>query len=361
MSLRQSESSHSLLTQTLQFKWRFLTHLGLADNGLTHIATDALAPVSSTLQSLDLSSNLFTEIPDCLSSLTSLKALNMSNCMIDSLRSLSERPLSKITVLNLNTNRISSLVGIEGLKTLQRLDVRDNRMKDPVEAVRLTGMPKFFEVHVSGNPFAKLHPSYRLTIFNLFRAVPGFVDDITIDTLGPSYGERRHLAERTADTLQAPVVRPQFKDESRVENSDRAGQSDSRGTLQDSEDTVTTTRWSAKKTHVTEMAEPQTTTSTTTLDSTTTAREPSPTRQQPTARANASPESAAKRETPASRKLSETLGQSSEAYRTRIEALKLERGNAWLTAIESIGTGNAGERVLLEQQRATTIAAGLEG
>jgi len=102
-------------------KWRFLKHLSLADNGLTSISASSLAPLSNTLHSLDLSANLFAQIPDCLASLTALRALNLSNCMIDSLHSLTRNPLPAITALNLRSNRLISIAGVERLYPLERL------------------------------------------------------------------------------------------------------------------------------------------------------------------------------------------------------------------------------------------------
>jgi len=189
-------------------KWRFLKHLSLADNGITSISASSLAPLANTLHSLDLSANLFAQIPDCLATLTALRALNLSNCMIDSLHSLTRNPLPAITALNLRSNRLISIAGVERLYPLERLDLRDNRMTDPTELARLTGIPDLREVWVLGNPFTRTHSSYRVTIFNLFRNTPGYTEDITIDTSGPGYTERRHLVERVAEKPNVPVVKP---------------------------------------------------------------------------------------------------------------------------------------------------------
>ncbi|KAB8349747.1 hypothetical protein FH972_023762 [Carpinus fangiana] len=194
-------------------KWRFLRHLNLPENGLTTISVESLTPVLSTLQSLDLSGNLFTEIPDALSSLMSLRALNLSDCMIDSLRSLAKTPLPAIAVLNLKGNRFSSIAGIERLVSLERLDIRDNRITDPTELARVTGMPEFRDVYVARNPFTKTHDSYRVKIFNLFRAAPGFSDDITIDGSGPGYNERKQLNDRVPENAPAPVGKTSLVDE----------------------------------------------------------------------------------------------------------------------------------------------------
>ena len=203
-------SSSNLLAMSIlpSSKWRFLRHLSLADNSMTSIPSTSLAPLSNTLYSLDLSSNLFTQIPDSLATLTALRALNLSHCMIDSLNSLTRNPLPAITAFNLRANRLQSLAGIEKLYPLERLDLRDNRLTDPSELARLTGIPDIREIWVEGNPFARTHKDYRITIFNLFRKTAGYTEDIIIDGTGPSYSERRYLVERPPIPESVPVVKP---------------------------------------------------------------------------------------------------------------------------------------------------------
>lgn len=189
-------------------KWRFLKHLSLTDNSLTSIPAFSLSPLSNTLHSLDLSSNLFTQIPDSLATLTALRALNLSHCMIDSLHSLAHFPLPAISALNLRANRLRSIAGIEKLYPLERLDLRDNGLTDPTELARLTGIPDIREVWVGGNPFTRTHKDYRITIFNLFRKTPGFTEDIIIDATGPSYSERKYLVEHAPLPPMVPVIKP---------------------------------------------------------------------------------------------------------------------------------------------------------
>ena len=202
-------SSSNLLSMGIlpASKWRFLRHLSLADNSLTSMAAASLASLANTLHSLDLSSNLFTEIPDSLATLTALRALNLSNCMIESLHSLTRNPLPAITALNLRANRLVSIAGVERLLSLERLDLRDNKIQDPTEVARLTGTPNIREIWVSSNPFVKTHNNYRVTILNLFRTTPGFMEDIIIDGLGPSYSERRQLRDRIAEVECVSVVK----------------------------------------------------------------------------------------------------------------------------------------------------------
>jgi Leucine rich repeat len=188
-------------------KWRFLKYLSLADNALTSISTSSLLPLANTLRSLNLSSNLFTEIPDSLSSLTRLTSLDLSNCMIESLHSLGKSPLPAITTLKLKYNRLTSLAGIERLLSLENLNVQDNRISDPMEAARLTALPNLHRICVKRNPLTR-RADYRITIFNLFRNTPGYAEDIMIDENGPGYTERKMLQDQVSEIDRPPVIRP---------------------------------------------------------------------------------------------------------------------------------------------------------
>ena len=211
----RTRSSPNLLSMGIlpASKWRFLRHLSLADNALTCISVSSLSPLANTLHSLDMSSNLFSEVPDCLATLTALRALNLSNCMIESLHSLARNPLPAITALNLRANRLASIAGVEKLLSLERLDLRDNRIVDPTEIARLTGIPDMREIWVHSNPFVKSHTCYRITIFNLFRSAPGYTEDIVIDSTGPGYSERRQLIDRVPESEAVPIIKALPADE----------------------------------------------------------------------------------------------------------------------------------------------------
>jgi len=210
-----SGSSHSSAASTVlpspvslpANKWRMLRHLSLSDNGLHSITTAALVPLAGSLTSLDLSNNLFAAVPESLSILSNLRLLNLAGNMINSLHSLTRSPLPAITSLNLRANRLSSIAGIERALTLERLDLRQNGLTDPTELARLTSAPNFTAVWVAANPFTKTHPSYRITIFNLFRSTPGYTDDVLLDSQGPGMMEKRSLVERAAEAPSVPVVR----------------------------------------------------------------------------------------------------------------------------------------------------------
>ncbi|MCJ1392846.1 hypothetical protein MMC18_005718 [Xylographa bjoerkii] len=206
---RNRSSSNLLLSMGIlpASKWRFLKHLSLADNSLTSLTSSSLSPLANTLHSLDLSSNLFSDVPDAIATLTALRALNLSNCMIESLHSLARNPLPAITALNLRSNRLGSLAGIERLLSLERLDLRDNKLSDPTETARLTGIPDIREIWVLNNPFVKSHSNYRVTILNLFRSTPGYTEDVVIDSAAPGFGERRQLRDRVAEIEGVPIVK----------------------------------------------------------------------------------------------------------------------------------------------------------
>ncbi|RMD39913.1 hypothetical protein DV735_g5214, partial [Chaetothyriales sp. CBS 134920] len=208
-TFRRSESASNLLDMSYTLpasKWQRLKYLSLADNGMTYIPTRSLAPVASTLRSLNLSSNLFVEVPDALASLTRLVSVDLSNCMIESLQSLTRSPLPAITTLKLRGNRLKSLAGVERLLSLEKLDVQDNKLTDPTEAARLTGLPNFRRLWMKHNKLTRTYSDWRVTVFNLFRQTPGYVEDIIIDESGPGFAERKQLVERVAE------VEPRFPD-----------------------------------------------------------------------------------------------------------------------------------------------------
>ncbi|EXJ86954.1 hypothetical protein A1O3_03908 [Capronia epimyces CBS 606.96] len=208
----RSDSTPSLLSMNVlpPSKWQRLKYLSLADNSLTTISARSLAPVATTLRSLNLSSNLFAEIPDSLACLTRLVSLDLSNCMIASLQSLSRSPLPAVSTVNLKANRLRSLAGVERLLSLEQLNVQDNQLSDPMEMARLTCIPNLKRIWVKRNPFTKAHSDYRVTTFNLFRKTPGYMEDIVIDDSGPGYSERKQLVER-APEIERDISHPSIQ------------------------------------------------------------------------------------------------------------------------------------------------------
>ncbi|KAK9388611.1 hypothetical protein V1515DRAFT_413533 [Lipomyces mesembrius] len=201
------DSSASPPTSLGPMNWQFLRHLTLSDCGISSISNESTIPLGNSLISLDLSFNLLISIPEALSYLSRLVSLNISFNLISSLHSLTHHPLPAITVLNLRGNKLVSLAGLDRIVSLERLDLRDNKLADPTELARLTGAPNISEVWVLGNPFVKTHnSSYRIAIFNLFRQTPGYTNDILLDGSLPGLLEQMGLAERVEESVPSPIT-----------------------------------------------------------------------------------------------------------------------------------------------------------
>lgn len=206
---RQHSSSSSSSDTPIPFvlpntKWRFLRYLSLSDNGLSQISVEALAPLVGNLNFLDLSNNQFATIPAALSTLSSLRSLDMTKNRIESLHSLLQNPLPGISTLSMRGNTLRNIAGIERLPSLERVDLRENLLKDPTELARLNTAPNIAEIWVEGNAFTRTHYDYRTSIFNIFRANAGMVDDITLDGKKPGMMEKRSLIPRAVELLPTP-------------------------------------------------------------------------------------------------------------------------------------------------------------
>lgn len=188
--------------------WHSLTHLSLANNSLTFIPSAPLATLAR-LTSIDLSSNLLIAVPAGLAALKFLRSINLSDNMIENLAGISTA-LPSIRVINLSKNRLENLSGLDRLSTLERIDLRENRIKESGEIGRLAVLPMLREVYVLVNPFSLPvvagggggggegmgEEGYRLKIFNYFiaeRASSPTASMIKIDGHGPTSSERRAL------------------------------------------------------------------------------------------------------------------------------------------------------------------------
>ena len=94
-------------------KWQCLKYLCLSDCSLHTLSAPAWISLAPNLVSLDLSANLFIEIPSVLSSLYCLRSLSLAGNMIEKLQGLNLNSLPAITTLILRDNRLVSLAGIE--------------------------------------------------------------------------------------------------------------------------------------------------------------------------------------------------------------------------------------------------------
>ncbi|KAK4700997.1 hypothetical protein P7C70_g5241, partial [Phenoliferia sp. Uapishka_3] len=178
--------------------WSRLAHLSLSRNSLTFIPQQPLLHLSC-LTSLDLSSNLLISVPPALAALHSLRFLNLSDNMIDSLHGLA-KALGAIAVLNLSQNRLENLSGLDRLLALERLDLRENRLRESLEVSRLASLPVITEIYLDANPFARKieeggEEGWRVKCFSYFAAEGRQPDVIKIDGTGPGINERRALVQ----------------------------------------------------------------------------------------------------------------------------------------------------------------------
>lgn len=176
------------------YAWSQLRHLSLSNNSLTFLPSPPLAflPV---LTSLDLSSNLLVAVPPGLAQLHSLRSLNLSDNMIDTLVGV-HKLLGAVSVINLSKNRLEGLSGLDRLFALERVDVRENRIREALEVSRLAQLPCLTGVWVEGNPFAGPvaeggEDGYRVKCFGYF--AKEHKAHVTLDGTLPGMSERRAL------------------------------------------------------------------------------------------------------------------------------------------------------------------------
>ena len=213
------------------------------------------------------------------------------------------------------------------------------------------------DIYVAKNPFVRTHPNYRVTIFNLFRATPGYTEDVKIDSTGPSYSERRQLVDRAPEPPQAPVAPPVIEDErsddalnmpNLSERSRQAAVDYNQGSTRSIGDYSTASQRKKKgsRRRIVELSHEMGS------ESTQVDAPPSPRaapkavsseEQQRYVRATSSPPRLPPLDTGASSmsiegfepsiEEDEDIGVNSEAYRQKIETLKSDLGNGWLTAL----------------------------
>lgn len=182
-------------------KWGRLRYLNLADNELTFISSESLSLLHS-LSHLDLANNLLITIPPALSALPCLVSLNLANNMIETVMGI-YATIPNIRVLNLSHNRLDNLCGLERLLTLERVDVRANQVIEAAEIGRLASLPRISNVWIDANPFVKLEPDYRVSVFNLFKSEG---HDITIDGSTPTFNEQRQIVSKRPEEPAPPPI-----------------------------------------------------------------------------------------------------------------------------------------------------------
>ncbi|EPY51522.1 hypothetical protein SPOG_02694 [Schizosaccharomyces cryophilus OY26] len=201
LSVKSNEQLSDAQSVLSSHAWSQLLYFRCSNCNLKYISENTFLPLVSLL-SLDLSGNQLTEIPSALAELPQLRSLNLASNKLDNCRTFYHIEIPNLQNLVLACNQLKDLSGLEAVPSLERFDVRDNLIVDPVEFRRLIGNTNFEEAYIASNPFIKTHSSHRIMIFNYFREFPGS-KDILLDGRGPSMLERIYLSEKaTPSTSQ---------------------------------------------------------------------------------------------------------------------------------------------------------------
>ncbi|KAG7701594.1 hypothetical protein KL951_000050 [Ogataea haglerorum] len=183
--------------------WKLLKHLSLTENKITRISEDAFTNLEN-LSSLDLSYNNLTEIPHgALAKLHNLKSLNLSFNKLVNTKTF-PKTLNKLTILNLRGNQLSNLDTLENATSLEKIDLRQNKLTKVAEMKPLfllnNDVVKLNILYLVGNPLAS-NRGYRIELFNLFNGVD-YSNDLRIDGSKPGIFESRLLLDAKSAQLK---------------------------------------------------------------------------------------------------------------------------------------------------------------
>ncbi|VEU23141.1 DEKNAAC103995 [Brettanomyces naardenensis] len=176
--------------------WKLLKHLSFTENKISKISPWCFSSLSN-LSSLDLSYNRLTLVPtEALTKLVNLKSLNLSYNRLISTHGFPTN-LTKMTILNLRGNRILDLDSMENLKSLQKIDMRQNKLTktSDLKPLLLSDQKKVLlqAIYLNGNPVASGR-GYRIELFNLFNGVD-YSNTLKIDGSRPGIFESRLLLD----------------------------------------------------------------------------------------------------------------------------------------------------------------------
>lgn len=176
-------------------KWFYLRQLTVSEGSITSIPAFTFKPLTNLVK-LNLSNNLLEELPQGLDQLTNLKYLNFADNYITSLRNLPHN-LKNLTTLSLNNNKITNIDGIENITSLEKIDLRRNRLASiadlrPLILLLQSKDSKIYNIFISHNALPK---TYRADLFNLFNGVR-FPNNMKIDDSRPGYFESALLLDR---------------------------------------------------------------------------------------------------------------------------------------------------------------------
>ncbi|KAJ8536090.1 hypothetical protein K7X08_034491 [Anisodus acutangulus] len=145
--------------------WNRLSFISCAQNGL--ILMDESLQLLPAIETLDLSRNKFAKV-DNLRKCTKLKHLDLGFNHLRNVVSFSGVS-SHIVKLVLRNNALTSLHGIENLKSLQGLDISYNIISNFLEMEILAGLSSLQSLWLEGNPLCYSR-WYRAQVFSFFRS-----------------------------------------------------------------------------------------------------------------------------------------------------------------------------------------------
>lgn len=176
-------------------KWFYLRQLTVSEGSITSIPAFVFKPLTNLVK-LNLANNLLEEFPQGLDQLTNVKYLNFADNYITPMRNFPTN-LKNLTTLNLNNNKITNIDGIEDIDSLEKIDLRRNKLTTIAQLKPLILLfkkteSKLCNIFVSSNSLPK---TYRADLFNLFNGVK-FPNNMKIDDSKPGYFENALLLDR---------------------------------------------------------------------------------------------------------------------------------------------------------------------
>jgi hypothetical protein len=148
----------------------------------------------ASLTHLDLSANVLNALPATLAQLPQLQSLNIRTNLLTSVRN-AVKLVPRVRALNLRDNKIDCLAGLDALRDLQRVDIRHNSIHDVDELSRLAQLPDLREVWAQGNPFTAQDDDsqWRVRVFEAFVSEQGeaVLARLSVDGYLATWAERR--------------------------------------------------------------------------------------------------------------------------------------------------------------------------
>lgn len=175
-------------------KWTHLRQLTVTESSIQSIQRRVFLPMVNLVK-LNLSNNLLEDVPPGLDLLVNVKYVNLADNYIASLANLPSNLLHLIA-LNLNNNKIEDISGMEHLVSLEKVDLRKNKLKDmkllkPLVQLVAQRLARLTNVYLIGNPLPK---AYRVELFNLFNGARP-KNTLRIDDSRPGYFESAILLD----------------------------------------------------------------------------------------------------------------------------------------------------------------------